>query len=81
MQVQQHIYLQDYRRPSVAVSQRKNDHMQVYTIIMECFQMMLIKREFEVSLFNSKLNDCTDKNVQRGPIKLIIARSHISIIS
>ena len=38
MQVQQHIYLQDYRRPSVAVSQRKNDHMQVYTIIMECFQ-------------------------------------------
>ena len=46
MQVQQHIYLQDYRRHSVAVSmeivlyvhavsQRKNDHMQVYIVIME----------------------------------------------
>ena len=32
--VQQHIYLQD-RRDSVAVSQRKNDHMQVYINIME----------------------------------------------
>ena len=34
MQVQQHIYLEDYRRHSVAVSQRRNDHMQVYIIIM-----------------------------------------------
>ena len=35
MQVQQHIYLQDYRRHSVAVSQRRNDHIQVYIIITE----------------------------------------------
>ena len=28
MQVQQHIYLQDYGRNSVAVSQRMNDHIQ-----------------------------------------------------
>ena len=35
MQVQQYIYLQDYRRYSVAVSQRRNDHIQVYMIIME----------------------------------------------
>ena len=35
MQVQQQIYLQDYKRPSVAVGQRRNDHMQVYIIIME----------------------------------------------
>ena len=28
-------YLQDYRRHSVAASQRKNDHMEVYIIIME----------------------------------------------
>ena len=35
MQVQQHIYQQVYRRNSVAVSQRRNDHMQVYIIIME----------------------------------------------
>ena len=28
-------YLQDYRRHSVAVSQRKNDHTQVYTNRME----------------------------------------------
>ena len=35
MQVQQYIYLQDYSRHSVAVSQRRNDHMQVYIIIME----------------------------------------------
>ena len=27
--VQQHIYLQDYRRRSAAVSQRRNGHMQV----------------------------------------------------
>ena len=33
--VQQHIYLQDYRRHSVAVSQSRNDHMQVYINIME----------------------------------------------
>ena len=33
--VQQHIYLQDYRRHSVAVSERRNDHMQVYINIME----------------------------------------------
>ena len=32
---QQHIYLQDYGRHSVAVSQRRNDHMQVYIIIIE----------------------------------------------
>ena len=35
VQVQQHIYLQDYRRHSVAVSQRRNDRMQVYIIITE----------------------------------------------
>ena len=35
MQVEQHIYLQDYRRHSVAVSQRRNDRIQVYIIIME----------------------------------------------
>ena len=35
VQVQQHIYLQDCRRHLVAVSQRRNDHMQVYIIIME----------------------------------------------
>ena len=35
MQVQQHIYLRDFRRHSVAASQRRNDHMQVYIIIME----------------------------------------------
>ena len=35
MQVQQHIYLQNYRGHSVGVSQRRNDHMQVYIIIME----------------------------------------------
>ena len=35
MQVKQNIYLQDYRRHLAAVSQRKNDHMQVYIIIME----------------------------------------------
>ena len=35
MQVQQYIYLQDYRRHSVAVSQRKNDNMQVNIIIVE----------------------------------------------
>ena len=35
MQVQQHIYAKDYRRHSVAVSQRRNDHMQVSIIIME----------------------------------------------
>ena len=35
MQVQQHVYLQDYRKNSVAVSQRSNDHMQVHIIIME----------------------------------------------
>ena len=29
------INLQDYRRISVAVSQRRNDHMQVYIITME----------------------------------------------
>ena len=29
------IYSQDYIRLSVAVNQRKNDHMQVYIIIME----------------------------------------------
>ena len=32
---QQHIYLQDYRGLSVAVSQKRNDHMQVYIIFME----------------------------------------------
>ena len=35
MQVEQHIYLQDYRRHSVAVGQRRNDRIQVYIIIME----------------------------------------------
>ena len=35
MQVQQRIYLQDYRRHSVAVSQSRNDYLQVYIIIME----------------------------------------------
>ena len=34
-QVQQHIYLQDYRRHSVTVSQKRNDHMQVYIFLME----------------------------------------------
>ena len=43
MQVQQNIYIQDYRRHSVAVSQRTNDHMQVYMIIMECFRCCLSK--------------------------------------
>ena len=33
--VQQHIYLQDYRRHSVAVSQEGNGRMQVYINIME----------------------------------------------
>ena len=32
MKVQQHIYLQDFIRHSVAVSQRRNDQMQVYII-------------------------------------------------
>ena len=32
MQAQQHIYLQDYKRHSVVVSQRRNGHMQVYVI-------------------------------------------------
>ena len=41
MQVQQHIYLQDYRRHSVVVSQRMNDHMQDFIIIMKCFQYCL----------------------------------------
>ena len=41
MQDEQHIYLQDYRRYLVAMSQRRNDHMQVYIIIMECFQFCL----------------------------------------
>ena len=35
MQVQQHIYLQDYKRHPVDVSQRSNDQMQVHIIIME----------------------------------------------
>ena len=35
MQFQQHNYLQDYRKHSVAASQMRNDHMQVYIIIME----------------------------------------------
>ena len=35
MQVQQHIYSQEYKRHSVVVSLMRNDHMQVYTIIME----------------------------------------------
>ena len=35
MQFQQHIYLQDNRRHAVAVNLRRNDHMQVYIIIME----------------------------------------------
>ena len=35
MQVQRHIYLQDYRRHSVGVNMEKNDHMQVYIVIME----------------------------------------------
>ena len=29
------IYLEDYRRHSVTVTQRRNDHMQVHIIIME----------------------------------------------
>ena len=33
--IKQHIYLQDYRRHAVAMSQRGNDHMQVYINIME----------------------------------------------
>ena len=33
--VQQYIYLQDNRRYSVAVSQGRNDHMQVYINKME----------------------------------------------
>ena len=35
MQVQQHIYFQDYRIHSVAVRQRRNDQMQAYRIITE----------------------------------------------
>ena len=35
MQVQQQIYLQDYRSHLVAVSQRRNDHMQLDIIVME----------------------------------------------
>ena len=35
MQIQQQIYLQNYRRHSVAVSHSRNDHMQVYIIIRE----------------------------------------------
>ena len=34
MQVQHYIYLQDNRRHSVAVTQRRNDHMQVYIVII-----------------------------------------------
>ena len=41
MQVQQHIYLQDYTRDSGALSQTRNDHVQTYVIIMECFQCWL----------------------------------------
>ena len=35
MEVQQHIHLQDYRKHSVAVSQRRNENMQVYITLME----------------------------------------------
>ena len=35
MQVQQYIYLQDDIRHPVTVSQGRNDHVQVYIIIME----------------------------------------------
>ena len=35
MQVQQYIYLQDTRKHTAAVSQRRNDHMQVFITIME----------------------------------------------
>ena len=35
MLVQQHIYLQDYKTHPIAASLRRNDHMQVYIIIME----------------------------------------------
>ena len=41
MQVQQYIYLQDYRRHSVALSKTRNDHVQTDIIIMECFQCCL----------------------------------------
>ena len=51
MQVKQHIYLQDYRRHSVAVSQRRNDHMQVYIIIMGGKNFFLGKKIFSNILF------------------------------
>ena len=35
VQVQQHIYLRDNKRHSVAMSQRRNNHMHVYVIILE----------------------------------------------
>ena len=35
MQVQQHIYLQDYRRHSVAAIQNRIDRIQVYIIVMK----------------------------------------------
>ena len=44
MQVQQHIYLQDYRRHSVDLSQRRNGHMQVNNGM---FSTVLINREIE----------------------------------
>ena len=34
MQIEKHIYLQDYVRHSVDLSQGRNDHTQVYIIIM-----------------------------------------------
>ena len=37
------IYLQDYIRRSVAVSQRRNDHMQVHIIIMYGKQLFHMK--------------------------------------
>ena len=44
-------YLQYYRRYLVAVSRRRNDHMQVYIIIMECFQCCLsVENSTSVSL-------------------------------
>ena len=43
MQFQQHIYLEDYRRHLVAVSQRSNDHMQVDIYDGEQIELFHIK--------------------------------------
>ena len=55
MQVQQRIYLQDYRRHSVAVSQSRNDHMQAYIKIMEGKYNFFIWNGLMVDILTGKI--------------------------